>query len=45
VIVYPMQGCVDGMAGDHVLIAPSAIITTEQIQFAVEQPKSAIEEG
>ncbi len=25
VLVYPMQGCVDGTAGDHVLIAPPAV--------------------
>jgi len=44
-MVYPMQGCVDGLAGDHLLIAPPAMITSEQIQFAVEQLKSAIQES
>jgi adenosylmethionine-8-amino-7-oxononanoate aminotransferase len=44
VLVYPMQGCVDGLAGDHILIAPPAIITSDQIQFAVAELNDAIEE-
>jgi adenosylmethionine-8-amino-7-oxononanoate aminotransferase len=44
-LVYPMQGCVDGVSGDHVLIAPPAVITTEQIDWAVEQLKQAIGEA
>jgi len=44
-MVYPMQGCVDGLAGDHLLIAPPAVITPEQIQFAAEQLAGAIEEA
>lgn len=43
-LVYPMQGCVDGFAGDHLLIAPPAVITKEQIQWAGEQLRAAIEE-
>jgi adenosylmethionine-8-amino-7-oxononanoate aminotransferase len=31
VLVYPMQGTVDGYSGDHLLIAPPAIITEQQI--------------
>ena len=30
-LVYPMQGSVDGTSGDHLLLAPPAIITQEQI--------------
>jgi len=41
-LVYPMQGCVDGTAGDHVLVAPPAVITPEQIEWAVEQLGEAI---
>ena len=41
-LVYPMQGCVDGDAGDHLLIAPPAVITLEQITWAVEQLRDAI---
>jgi len=44
-LVYPMQGCVDGNAGDHVLIAPPAVITKEQIEWAVEELREAIEEA
>jgi adenosylmethionine-8-amino-7-oxononanoate aminotransferase len=44
-LVYPMQGCVDGGLGDHVLIAPPAVITTEQIDWAVKQLREAIEES
>ncbi len=43
-MVYPMQGCVDGVAGDHLLLAPPAIITPRQIHWAVEQLRAAIEE-
>jgi adenosylmethionine-8-amino-7-oxononanoate aminotransferase len=42
VLVYPMQGCVDGTSGDHLLIAPPAVITEEQINWAVEQLQDAI---
>jgi adenosylmethionine-8-amino-7-oxononanoate aminotransferase len=44
-MLYPMQGCVDGTLGDHVLIAPPAVITAEQIAWAVEQLSAAIEEA
>jgi adenosylmethionine-8-amino-7-oxononanoate aminotransferase len=44
-LVYPMQGCVDGISGDHLLIAPPAIITHQQITWAVEQLAGAIEEA
>ena len=41
-LVYPIQGCVDGISGDHVLIAPPAVITAEQIGWAIEQLRAAI---
>ncbi len=44
-LVYPMQGCVDGTSGDHLLIAPPAVITPEQIDWAVEQLRDSIEEA
>jgi adenosylmethionine-8-amino-7-oxononanoate aminotransferase len=44
-LVYPMQGCADGNAGDHVLIAPPAVITSDQIDWAVEQLGDAIDEA
>jgi adenosylmethionine-8-amino-7-oxononanoate aminotransferase len=42
-LVYPIQGCVDGYAGDHVLIAPPAVIKKEEISWAVERLREAIE--
>lgn len=44
-LVYPMQGCVDGVAGDHLLIAPPAVITAEEIGWAVEQLRGAVLES
>ena len=44
-LVYPMQGCVDGIAGDHLLIAPPAVITAQQIDWAVDELRNAIEEA
>src|ERR1035437_4057699 len=44
-LVYPMQGCVDGVARDHLLIAPPAVISIEQIGWAVEQIHGAVKES
>jgi adenosylmethionine-8-amino-7-oxononanoate aminotransferase len=44
-LVYPIQGCVDGISGDHLLIAPPAVITPEQIDWAVQQLAEAIKES
>jgi len=44
-LVYPMQGSVDGVAGDHLLIAPPAVIASEQISWAAEQLRVAINES
>ena len=44
-LVYPMQGCVDGTSGDHLLIAPAGVITPEQIDWAVEQLRQSIEKA
>jgi adenosylmethionine-8-amino-7-oxononanoate aminotransferase len=43
-LVYPVQGCADGDCGDHILIAPPAVITEQQIVWACEQLAAAIEE-
>jgi len=40
-LVYPMQGSVDGFSGEHLLLAPPAIITPEQITWAVGQLRAA----
>lgn len=44
-LVYPMQGCVDGISGDHILLAPPAVITAEQIAWSVDQLSAAIREA
>lgn len=44
-LVYPMQGCVDGSAGDHLLIAPPAVISQEQIAWAGQQLQAAMEDA
>ena len=44
-LVYPMQGSVDGTAGDHILLAPPAVITQEQVAWSVDQLASAIREA
>jgi adenosylmethionine-8-amino-7-oxononanoate aminotransferase len=41
-LVYPMQGSVDGISGDHLLLAPPAIISSEQIDWAAAQLRAAI---
>ena len=45
VMLYPMQGCMDGKRGDHVMIAPPAVIAADEIQWAVEQLSEAIREA
>ena len=44
-LVYPIQGCVDGVSGDHILIAPPAVITAEQIDWSVQQLREAVTEA
>jgi adenosylmethionine-8-amino-7-oxononanoate aminotransferase len=41
-LVYPMQGSVDGISGDHLLLAPPAVITPDQIAWSVEQLAASI---
>jgi adenosylmethionine-8-amino-7-oxononanoate aminotransferase len=45
VLVYPMQGCADGISRDHIVIASPAVITPEQIEWATAQVRAAIEEA
>ena len=44
-LVYPMQGSVDGVSGDHLLLAPPAIITAEQIAWATDQLRASVREA
>ena len=43
-LVYPVQGCMDGDRGDHILIAPPAIISEEQVSWAGHELAAAIKE-
>ncbi|HKS76325.1 MAG TPA: hypothetical protein VJQ82_24135, partial [Terriglobales bacterium] len=45
VMVYPMQGSVDGIAGDHILVAPPAVIDHDQMEWAVGRLAEAIGEA
>ena len=44
-MLYPMQGCADGKRGDHVMIAPPAIIVKDEIAWAVDCLGESIEEA
>ena len=44
-LVYPMQGSVDGISGDHLLLAPPATITQDQITWAAERLRAAVLEA
>ena len=44
VLVYPMQGTVDGYSGDHRLLAPPAIITEQQIAECAAVIRESISE-
>ncbi|MEN2475505.1 aspartate aminotransferase family protein [Burkholderia theae] len=41
-MVYPMGGTIDGVNGDHILIAPPFICTAQQIDTIVERLSGAI---
>lgn len=43
-LVYPMQGSVDGTSGEHLLLAPPAVITQEQIAWSVNQLSASMNE-
>jgi adenosylmethionine-8-amino-7-oxononanoate aminotransferase len=40
-----MQGSVDGTSGDHLLLAPPAVITQDQIAWSVETLAAAVREA
>ena len=44
VLVYPMQGSVDGVRGDHLLLAPPAITTRAEIHRGISELRHAIRE-
>ncbi|MGB9123251.1 MAG: aminotransferase class III-fold pyridoxal phosphate-dependent enzyme, partial [Candidatus Angelobacter sp.] len=43
VLTYPTQGCVDGVNGDHILLAPPFIITPEECRIAARAIAVAME--
>lgn len=43
VVCYPSQGCADGTAGDHILLAPCYTSTPEEIDIIVDALANAIE--
>jgi adenosylmethionine-8-amino-7-oxononanoate aminotransferase len=44
-LVYPMQGSVDGLSGDHILLAPPAVVNAGEISWSVEQLSASIGEA
>jgi adenosylmethionine-8-amino-7-oxononanoate aminotransferase len=44
-MIYPMGGTIDGLAGDHVLLAPPFIVTCDQIDEIVDLLGSSIEQS
>ncbi len=42
VLTYPSQGCVDGLRGDHVLLAPPFIITPEECGLIADALQHAL---
>jgi len=43
VLVYPTQGCVDGINGDHLLLAPAFIISPDESAKLVRSLQSALQ--
>jgi adenosylmethionine-8-amino-7-oxononanoate aminotransferase len=42
-MVYPMGGTIDGVNGDHILLAPPFIIEASQVDAIVERLGRALE--
>jgi adenosylmethionine-8-amino-7-oxononanoate aminotransferase len=42
VLTYPTQGCVDGLRGDHLLLAPPFIITPRECQLIADALQHAL---
>jgi adenosylmethionine-8-amino-7-oxononanoate aminotransferase len=42
VLTYPTQGCVDGLRGDHILLAPPFILTPDQSALIASALSSAL---
>jgi adenosylmethionine-8-amino-7-oxononanoate aminotransferase len=44
ILTYPIQGCVDGTRGDHILLAPPFIISSDEIRFLADNLRQSIAE-
>ncbi len=42
ILTYPTQGCVDGLRGDHILLAPPFTISTEECALIVRALRTAV---
>ena len=42
-MVYPSSGCVDGVSGDHVLMAPPFNVKENEIDLIIEKLSQALE--
>ncbi|MBJ3776821.1 aspartate aminotransferase family protein [Acuticoccus mangrovi] len=44
-MVYPMGGTIDGVQGDHVMLAPPFIVTEEEVAMIIDRLAGALEEA
>jgi len=44
-MVYPMGGTIDGVRGDHVLLAPPFIVTAEEVDAIVDRLAGALDDA
>lgn len=42
VLTYPIQGCVDGLRGDHILLAPPFVVSAEESAIIARSLQSAL---
>ncbi len=42
-LVYPMGGTIDGVRGDHVLLAPPFIVSAGEVDMIVERLGDAVD--
>jgi hypothetical protein len=42
VLTYPTQGCVDGLRGDHILLAPPFIVSEEECRTIARAIEAAL---
>jgi adenosylmethionine-8-amino-7-oxononanoate aminotransferase len=42
-LVYPMGGTIDGLHGDHILLAPPFIATDAELEMIVDRLKTSVD--